>query len=236
MPRNIHLVAVPSGSEVQSEPEFLVIQVRDNGIGLSAEGMKAIFGMFSRVQSAAAREEGGLGIGLALAKGFTELHGGRLRVHSAGPDKGSEFFVCLPRSVIVNMPQSSAPEPGGATDVVAPRRVMIADDNHDIADSVGMLLQLAGHEVHLAYNGEEALALAERVRPEFGILDVGMPDLTGYEVAERLRRQSWAKNLVLIALTGWGQAEDKRLAASAGFNHHLTKPVAPEVLEELLRG
>jgi two-component system CheB/CheR fusion protein len=218
--------------KVRFEAQHLVISVRDNGIGLTPEAMTKVFDMFARVESETSRSQGGLGIGLALAKGFVELHGGRVEVSSQGTNKGSEFRICLPRSLVVAKPVNSE-EGAGAAATVAPRRILIADDNRDSAEMTAMVLQLAGHEVHLAHDGAAALQVAGRVRPEVVILDIGMPFLNGYDVAERIRHEAWGERMVLIALTGWGQDTDRRRALSAGFNHHLTKPVDPDELEKL---
>ena len=214
------------------EAQHLVIYVRDNGVGLSAEAMTRVFEMFTRVHSDLGTKEGGLGIGLALAKGFVELHGGRLEVSSAGMNTGSEFQVCLPRSLIVGPPVATTQNTHGVVSA-GPRRILIADDNHDSAQTTAMLLKLSGHEVHIAHDGAEAFDIAARIHPDVGILDIGMPKLSGYDVAKRIRGENWGKKIILIALTGWGQESDKSRASEAGFNHHLTKPVDPEVLEGL---
>jgi CheY-like chemotaxis protein len=189
--------------------------------------------MFSRVASEVGRAEGGLGIGLALSKGLVELHGGGLEARSAGANQGSEFLISLPRSLIVEVP---VPVPQASRDAASPakpRCILVSDDNHDSADSMRMLLELAGHEVHLAHTGAEALATAKRVRPDIAILDIGMPDLSGHAVAERIRHEAWGKDVILIALTGWGQDSDKRRSLAAGFDHHLTKPIDFEILKRL---
>ncbi len=216
------------------EQNFLSIYVRDNGVGLSSEALCTVFDMFSRVQSELGRAEGGLGIGLALVKGLIELHGGRVEARSAGPNQGSEFTVCLPRSLIVEESDSDSPTDGQADQSTAPRRIMIADDNRDAAEAMKMLLLLSGHDVHLAHSGAEALEVANLVRPEIGILDIGMPDMDGYDVAERIRHEAWGKDLKLIAVTGWGQDADKRRALAAGFDYHLTKPIEFEKLKQLI--
>ena len=215
------------------DAQHFMIFVRDSGIGLSPEAMSKVFDMFTRIESGAARSEGGLGIGLALAKGLVELHGGRMRVSSAGHGQGSEFVICLPRTLVVEAPSpvSADSDNGGVTS--KPRRVVIADDNRDSATTLGLLLEHAGHEVHLAYSGAEAMEVAKRVRPDIGVVDIGMPDLTGYEVAERIRHEAWGKEMTLIAVTGWGQESDRRRALAAGFDHHLTKPIDPDNLQSL---
>jgi two-component system CheB/CheR fusion protein len=215
------------------DPNHLAIYVRDNGIGLEAGALSKVFEMFTRVEPEVGRSEGGLGIGLALAKGIVELHGGRIEAHSAGPDQGSEFVICLPRSLIVSPPVSSPDRDRDATAPTSPRRILIADDNRDNAETMSLLLRVSGHEVHVAHSGPTALELAKRIRPHIGILDIGMPGLTGYQVAERIRHEAWGKDITLVAVTGWGQDADKRRALAAGFDQHLTKPIDPEVLKRL---
>ena len=192
--------------------------------------MRNVFTMFTRIDSEAARAEGGLGIGLALAKGLVQLHGGRIDVKSAGPGLGSEFMICLPRSLVV-----AAPPPLSDIPTKLPtthKKVLLADDNRDAAESLSMLLKLSDHEVHVAHSGGEAFEAAKKLRPDVCIFDIGMPDLDGYELAERIRHEAWGRDMTLIALTGWGQESDKRRAVLAGFNHHFTKPVDPTQLEE----
>ena len=215
-------------------PPNLVITVRDTGIGISASELRSIFEMFSQVADTLSRSEGGLGIGLALIKGLVELHGGSIEARSEGTGRGSEFAVHLP------LP-ADAEDAHHGTHLDAPhthragRRVLIADDNEDAADSLGMLLELAGHQVRIAHGGLAALKIAAEFRPDAVLLDIGMPDLNGYDTARALRAAPGGADLELIALTGWGHADDKLRAAEAGFDRHLTKPVDPDELEELLR-
>ena len=214
------------GTEIGAQ--YLTILVRDNGVGLSPESMRNVFTMFTRVDSEVGRREGGLGIGLALAKGLVQLHGGRIDVKSPGPGLGSEFMICLPRSLIVDAPPAVS---GVSTNGMSThRKVLLADDNRDAAESLSMLLKLSDHEVHLAYSGGEAFEAAKELRPDVCVLDIGMPDLNGYELAERIRREAWGKRMILIALTGWGQESDKHRAVLAGFDRHFTKPVDPAEL------
>ena len=213
--------------------QHLVISVRDNGIGLSPEAMNTVFDMFTRIESETARSEGGLGIGLALAKGLVELHDGKLRVSSAGHGQGCEFLIYLPRTLIVQAALPSSAEANGSSVASKPRRVLVADDNRDSATTLGLLLEQSGHEVYLAHSGAQALALAKEIRPDIGVFDIGMPDLSGYELAERIRHEAWGSQITLIAVTGWGQESDKRRALAAGFDHHLTKPIDPCSLEAL---
>ena len=142
-------------------------------------------------------------------------------------------MVSLPNSMIVETPLQSGGDTEETADDPTSRRVLIVDDNKDAAETLGMLLRLSGHEVHLAHTGAEALEVANRVRPEIAVLDIGMPDLSGYELAQRIRREAWGQKMKLIALTGWGQGDDKRRALAAGFDHHCTKPVDPADLERL---
>lgn len=214
------------------EPEWFVLSVHDTGIGIAPELHERIFEMFVQAERARGYAEGGLGIGLALAKLIVERHGGRIEVASAGPDRGSTFTVRLPRAVLVS--DGRVAEAAGHAAARRPLRVLVADDNVDGAESLAMLLEAAGHEVHLAYDGVQALELAERVRPGVVLLDIGMPGLSGYEVAQRIRCEPWGGAIRLIAMTGWGQEEDKLAARDAGFDHHLTKPVDPANLESLL--
>jgi signal transduction histidine kinase/ActR/RegA family two-component response regulator len=223
------------GSRIEVEAshlaETLSVSVKDNGVGIAPEAISGIFEMFSQIEAVEGRSEGGLGIGLALVKGLTELHGGTVEARSAGLGQGSEFVVRLPLSAHQSpLPRVSDPAP------VSPqrRRVLIADDNRDAAESLSLLLELAGHEVRVAHAGRAALSLAQTFRPDVALLDIGMPDLSGYEVARALRQESWSKDLQLIALTGWGQDDDRRRALEAGFDHHSTKPIDPDHLEGLL--
>jgi CheY-like chemotaxis protein len=215
------------------EGNAFCVFVRDNGAGLTPEMITKIFTLFTQVESDLGRSEGGLGIGLSLAKGLVELHGGRIEVSSEGLNQGSEFSILLPKSLIVDMP---APAVGDAVDSAgraSPRRILIADDNLDGAETMSMLLNMSGHETHVAHTAAEALEIAGRLRPDIGLLDIGLPDFSGYELAQRIRHEAWGKGMLLIAITGWGQADDKRRALAAGFDHHMTKPVDPAQLETL---
>ena len=216
------------------EGEKLCIHVKDNGIGLSPAALADIFMMFSQVHDAHTRAEGGLGIGLALVKGLVDLHGGTIEVFSDGPGRGSEFVVALPCRVSDTTHPRESALGGHAPSTLLCRKILVADDNRDAANSLALLLRLAGHDVRVAHDGQGALTLAGEFHPDCAVLDIGMPDLNGYEVARRLRLSAFGKNVRLIALTGWGQDEDKRRAHDAGFDHHLTKPVDRERLDALL--
>jgi len=214
------------------DEQGLAIRVTDNGIGIEPTVIKGLFEMFSQIDSAIDRAEGGLGIGLALVKGLVALHGGSVQATSAGLGQGSEFTIRLPPAVVVE-PRAGSPGVPEAVPVASGQhcRIVVADDNRDAADSLQVLLELAGHSVFVAYNGQEALDLGLRERPHVFVLDVGMPDMTGYEVARRIRHQAWGRNVLLLAVTGWGQDDDKERAKAAGFDHHFTKPVDPDEVE-----
>jgi CheY-like chemotaxis protein len=220
---------------VQATGADIVITVRDNGIGLTAAQLPEVFEMFSQVAPEQDRTEGGLGIGLALVKGLVELHGGRIDARSEGLERGSEFIVHLPG---LRVTAGGSPDSEGGPEQSDPaasvRRVLVADDNRDGAESLAMLIESSGHEVFVAHTGVDALQMAAQQRPHVAILDIGMPGMDGYEVARQIRSQSWGTQMMLIALTGWGQEDDKRRAQQAGFDHHLTKPVDPAVLDDLL--
>lgn len=214
------------------DPEALAISVKDEGIGIPPQAIDTIFEMFSQIDGNEGRGDGGLGIGLALVKGLTALHGGTVSVRSDGIGHGSEFVVRLPRTAESRIDGPDATTPDAAAP--ARRRVLIADDNGDAADSLAMFLELAGHEVRIANGGEAAQVIARSFRPDVAVLDIGMPDVSGYEVARSLRRESGGRAIALIAVTGWGQENDRRRALEAGFDHHLIKPVDPDRLAQLL--
>jgi signal transduction histidine kinase/ActR/RegA family two-component response regulator len=222
----------------QREGADFVIRVKDNGIGLTREQQSQVFEMFSQVPAAMEQSQGGLGIGLALARGLIELHGGTIQASSAGLGHGTEVIVTLPGNCIVSE-CAPDPEPSVALpDIVkrdSKRCVLIADDNVDAADSLAELLRLEGYEVHVAYDGAEALATFERVDPDAALLDVGMPHVSGLEVVRVIRQQPRGQRATLIAVTGWGQERDRRLALEAGFDHHLTKPMMPDVICDLIQ-
>jgi PAS domain S-box-containing protein len=211
--------------------EHLEIDVKDSGIGLAAESLEALFSIFSQVKSTLHRSEGGVGIGLALVKGIVELHGGSVTAKSAGLGQGSEFIVRLPLSRSLLAGETAAPSPPVR---VARRRVLVVDDNRDGAETLGVLLELAGHEVRVTHSGRGALDEVTNAPPEVAIIDIGMSDLNGYEVARGIRATDSGKSMLLIALTGWGQEEDKADAYAAGFDAHLTKPPDLALLQGLL--
>jgi signal transduction histidine kinase len=211
------------------------ICVQDSGIGISAESMPHIFELFTQIPSERVNTGGGLGIGLALVRALVELHGGNISAASMGLDRGSEFTLRLPlfieNTAAANAAQADAPIESA---VPVRRNILIADDNQDALESLALMLRLEGHEVHCASDGEEALALAGQRRPEIVVLDVGMPKLDGCEVARRIRAESWGREAVLVALTGWGQEVDRRRSREAGFDMHLVKPVDPATICDML--
>jgi signal transduction histidine kinase/ActR/RegA family two-component response regulator len=215
----------------------LSITVTDSGIGFDPAAAPMLFEMFSQANAAAEASEGGLGIGLSLVRGLVQLHGGTVGARSPGKGLGAEFTITLPATMLSPAASPANLAPVGSAIPAAPStqaRVLIADDNRDAADSIGLLLQLEGHEVFVAHSGNEAIALGRLHRPDVVILDIGMPDIDGYEVARLARREPWGKHAYLVALTGWGQSDDKQSARAAGFDRHLTKPAAPDVVSELI--
>ncbi len=211
----------------------VVVEVRDTGIGIAPDALASVFDLFAQVDAAEPKAQGGLGIGLTIARRIVELHGGSIRAASEGPGRGATFTVELP---VADADAAPAPHDGSRDRRHAQCRVVVADDNRDTADSLAIMLRLSGHEVHVAYDGEDAVDLVRRHRPDVALVDIGMPRLDGYGVARRLRAEPWGDTLVLAALTGWGQASDRAAAAAAGFDHHFTKPVDPVAVEALLNG
>ena len=218
--------------QARREGPHAVFVVRDNGIGIAPEMRERLFGLFSQALPAIDRSEGGLGIGLALVKGFVELHGGTVEARSEGHGKGSEFVVRIPVGDARHAQVDAAkPEPAQCARKL---RILVADDNADAAETCAMLLELWGHEVAVVHAGNEAVAVAETFKPQVALLDIGMPGLNGYQVAEQLRAAPWGRHATLVAVTGWGQEEDRQHALAAGFDHHLTKPMDPRMLQPLL--
>lgn len=210
------------------------ISVRDTGVGISAAMLPQVFRMFAQADKDHKRAQGGLGIGLALAKSLIEMQGGRIEAHSEGEGRGSEFVIRLPldeRQLAI----ADGTTPVGSEDQVSTScRVLVVDDNVDAAASLAMLLGALGHEVQTANDGSAALEAIRSFKPAVVFLDLGMPGMSGHEVAKRARAMPAGKETVLVALTGWGQAEDRRRTREAGFNHHLIKPAELQTLKALL--
>jgi PAS domain S-box-containing protein len=216
---------------VEPEGEEVVVRVRDDGIGIPKEALPRVFDLFTQLPGAMGRSEGGLGIGLTLVRRLVELHGGVVEARSEGPGKGSEFVIRLPLPPEV---AARAAASGDAPAVARPRRILVVDDNRDAADTLGMLLRMIGNDVEIAHDGLEALRLAAECRPDVVLLDLGLPKISGYDAARGIRQQQGGAGVLLVALTGWGQEEDRRRSREAGFDHHLTKPVEFEALQRLL--
>jgi PAS domain S-box-containing protein len=210
----------------------VVVRVRDSGIGLTADSLPHLFTMFSQVEHAIDRSAGGLGIGLALVKALVEMHGGTVAAESPGSHQGSTFTVRLPALEATEDPAASDPAASPAAASVK-RRVLVVDDNTDSAGSMAVMLQLAGHDVHSVHDGMDALAAADRFRPDVVLMDVGMPRLDGYSATRQLRQKAWARDLLIVTVTGWGQDRDKRLSRDAGSDAHFVKPVKLSDLEAL---
>jgi CheY-like chemotaxis protein len=205
---------------------WAIITVRDNGVGLTSNQCDGVFDMFAQFDRSE-QAVGGLGIGLTLVKQLVELHGGTVAAHSDGPGCGCEFTVRLPLA-----PEESEPAPPPASS--GGRRILVADDNTDAAQALALLLELSGHEVRTAADGEAALSVAAEFTPEIVLLDIGMPVLDGLETAYRMRAEPWGADIIHVAVSGWGADTDRDRSTAAGFDHHLVKPVEPETLEALL--
>jgi PAS domain S-box-containing protein len=226
----------PTGGTIrvaaQRDGDDAVVTVSDTGIGIPTDKLATIFEMFAQVDRSLEQSRGGLGIGLTLVKRLAEMHGGSVEARSDGEGHGSEFVVRLPAAASVSL--LAAPTTGDAETSTAVHRILVVDDNKDSADSLAMLLELTGHEVYTAHDGHSALDAAEQRRPDVVLLDIGLPALNGHEVCRRIRQEAWGTTTVIIALTGWGQEEDRRRSREAGFDGHLVKPVDHSRLLSLL--
>ncbi len=222
----ILLIAGMEGAE-------FVCRVRDNGVGITPELLSRIFDLFAQADQSLARSEGGLGIGLTLVRSLAELHGGTITATSDGPDRGSEFVLRLPSGVTREVPGPGPPE-GPDVRPLRSLRVLVVDDNRDLANGMAMLLNLSGHAVRVAHNGPDAIAAAREHGPEAVLLDIGLPGIDGYEVAARLRREDCCREALLIAVSGYGEEQARDRSGEADFDHHLLKPVGIEALLSLL--
>jgi signal transduction histidine kinase len=226
----------PPGGEITVQGEVrngeLVLRIRDSGIGISADLLPRIFDLFTQGGQAHDRTAGGLGIGLTLARRLVEMHGGSLEAESGGPGRGSQFSVHLPvptGPVAVTRVAAEAPP-----DLSVSKRILVVDDNEDAAQMLATMLGTWGQQTRVVYDGLAALAAAREFQPEIVLLDIGLPNLDGYDTARRLREEPWGAAITIIAVTGWGQNADLARSRLAGFNHHLVKPVSPRVLRGLI--
>ena len=219
-------------ADVDAEGEWAVLRVRDDGIGIAPDNLHEVFGLFAQVDSTTARSQGGLGIGLTLVRDLVQMHGGQVQARSDGLGRGSEFTVRLPRAAeaalaLPSSRQEEAPPPAS--------RILVVDDNVDSADSLALLLRLRGHDAHALHDGRAALEMAPSLQPHLILLDIGLPEMDGYEVATHLRRMPELVQTLVVAMTGYGQPEDRIRSRAAGFHHHLVKPVDIDTLQQILR-
>jgi PAS domain S-box-containing protein len=223
----------PVRLSVRREGAEAVIRVRDQGVGIPADQLPRVFEMFMQLERTLERSQGGLGVGLTIVKRLAEMHGGGVEARSEGLGKGSEFIIRLPAvATASNDGAQVGVEPHRSKRIG--RRVVVVDDNHDAAATLSTMLRMMGSEVSTAYDGETGIAAAAEMRPQLILLDIGMPKLNGYDAARRIRGEPWGRLVTLVALTGWGQEEDRRKSEEAGFDFHLVKPVEPSALEQLL--
>jgi PAS domain S-box-containing protein len=228
-PGRIRLTAEERGAEV-------IVTITDTGVGIAADQMANLFVLFAQGEGEPRRPGGGLGIGLSLVKQLVELHHGRVTAKSGGPGRGSEFTVHLPMALDQSMPAPAGGIRPNKRDAAARLRILVVDDSQDAALTLATLLELAGYELHVAHDGEQALEMAEASRPDVVLLDIGLPKMSGNEVCQRFRQQEWGRQMTVIALTGWGQEQDRRRTTESGFDLHLVKPADPVALLKLLEG
>jgi CheY-like chemotaxis protein len=211
-----------------------MIRVRDRGIGIHPEMLPRVFEMFRQADRTGGRSRGGLGIGLSLVKRIVELHGGTVTAYSPGLGQGSEFVVRIP-AIAAPQPNVRCADQSGDREP-ARKKILVVDDNQDAAESLSALLSISGHDTRMAHDGVDAVKQAERFLPDVVFLDIGMPRLDGYEACRAIRAQPWGRDIFLVAITGWGQEEDRRLSEQAGFDLHIVKPVDPAELVALISG
>jgi PAS domain S-box-containing protein len=218
---------------VERQGSDAIVSVRDSGAGIPPELLPKVFEMFAQVDRSLQRANSGLGIGLSLVKALVEMHGGSVEARSDGPGEGSEFVVRLP--VLLAPTDAHGPQPNAASTTVTPRRrILVVDDNRDTAISLATVLNILGHRTQVAFDGLEALEAARDFQPDVVLLDIGMPKLNGHDTARRLRQEPWGREIVLVAVTGWGQDDDRQRSQESGFSFHLVKPVDPAALEQIL--
>jgi len=223
----ISVTAAREGADV-------VFRVRDTGMGIPRELLSHIFEPFTQIDRTLARSQGGLGIGLTLVRRLVEMQGGQVFAFSEGPDQGSEFTVSLPAAGAAPRAKGVAREAVRPAGLPSDLRVLVVDDNHDVAESTAVLLRLEGCEVHLAHDGEEALRLVRRLHPTAVLLDIGLPRMNGFEVAERIRAEPEHRGILIVGVSGYGHEEYRQRSKQAGFDHHIVKPIEPSVLTGLL--
>jgi PAS domain S-box-containing protein len=216
----------------ERHPHEIVVRVKDTGVGIAADLLPRIFDLFTQGDSSLDRARDGLGIGLTLSRRLAELHGGTIEAHSEGVGRGSEFVVKLPTLLETAPPAGEPARAGGSAG--RSLRILVVDDSEDTAETMGTLLEMAGHSIQVAHSGPAALEMAASFRPEAILLDIGLPGLDGYQVAQRLREDPALKGVALIAASGYGQEEDLRRSREAGIDHHLVKPIDLRELQDLL--
>jgi CheY-like chemotaxis protein len=227
----------PTGGRVETalsmDDTYVQLRVADTGRGIGSEFLPLIFDRFRRAEGGSTHVEGGLGLGLAIARQLVEMHGGTIEAISDGPGTGSKFVVRLPALPSLERPLETA---GAGRPKAAPRqrRILIVDDSVDSAQMLARLLRLEGHEPYTVHDGLEAVTAAAQLRPDVVLMDLGLPTLNGFEACRRIRREPWGEGIVIFALTGWGQDADRRRTSDSGFDHHLVKPVDPRVLMTLI--
>jgi CheY-like chemotaxis protein len=220
---------------IARDQDTALVTVSDSGIGIPIDKRASIFEMFAQVDRVLNRPQAGLGIGLHLVKRLVEMHGGAIAVDSDGPGRGSRFIVrlpALPASTTIDVPHAALPPPPPRP--AHRRRILVVDDNVDNAESLFYLLEMEGHEVHIAHDGRKAVTESERLRPDAVLLDLGLPIVDGFDACRTIRAQPWGRQILLIAITGWGQDIDRRRSAEAGFDHHLVKPVDVRAITKIL--
>jgi CheY-like chemotaxis protein len=220
--------------QVEHEDGQVVIRVVDNGIGIPRDLLPQVFDLFTQADRSLDRTQGGLGIGLTLVRNLVELHGGRVEVRSEGQGRGSEFVVRLPAFAAPVAGDGAVSRDGHSPAAAVPLRILVVDDNVDSAEMLDVMLRLYGHEVRMAHDGVAAIKAAQEFKPQIILCDIGLPGMSGYDVASKLRAISQFEHTRLIALSGYGQDEDRLRSRNAGFDYHITKPVEPEELTALL--
>ena len=219
---------------IERQGSDAVVSIADNGVGIPADMLARVFDMFAQIDGSLEKSQGGLGIGLNIVQRLVEMHGGSITVESGGPGRGSTFTVRLPVALSVTDTRSDDQSTDEKATPTPRRRILVVDDNRDGASSLVMLLEMMGHKTQTAHDGLEAVAMSETFKPDVILMDIGMPKLNGYEACRRIRAQPWAEGIVLVAMTGWGQEDDRQKSKDAGFNGHLVKPVEHVALMKLL--